>query len=62
MLSTIVAPELNPLLTVADHVDVKITEADVTLRVRLRCPGVAARLDEDALSRPGDVRAPAAPA
>ena len=32
MLSTIVAPELNPLLTGADHVDVKSTEADVTLR------------------------------
>ena len=32
MLSTIVAPELNPLLTGADHVDVKITEADMTLR------------------------------
>jgi hypothetical protein len=27
MLSTVVAPELNPLLTGADHVDVKITEA-----------------------------------
>ena len=32
MLSTIVAPELNPLLTGANHVDVKCTEADVTLR------------------------------
>ena len=32
MPSAIVAPELNPLLTVADHVDVKIAEADVTLR------------------------------
>jgi hypothetical protein len=32
MLSTIVAPELNPLLTGADHIDVKSTEANVTLR------------------------------
>jgi uncharacterized protein DUF2867 len=32
MLSTIVAPELNSLLAGADHVDVKITEADLTLR------------------------------
>lgn len=32
MLSTIVAPELKPLLTGADHVDVKSTEADLTLR------------------------------
>ena len=32
MLSTIVAPELNPLLAGADHVDVKSTEADLTLR------------------------------
>jgi len=32
MRSTVVAPELNPLLTGADHVDVKITEADMTLR------------------------------
>jgi hypothetical protein len=32
MLSTIVAPELNPLLTGADHVDVKSAEANLTLR------------------------------
>ena len=32
MLSTIVPPELNPLIAGADHVDVKITEADLTLR------------------------------
>ena len=32
MLSTMVAPELNSLLAGADHVDVKITEADLTLR------------------------------
>ena len=30
--ATVVAPELNSLLTGADHVDVKITEANVTLR------------------------------
>ena len=32
MLSTVVAPELNPMLTGADHVDVKITKANMTLR------------------------------
>ena len=32
MLFTIDAPELNPLLTGADHVDVRSTESDVTLR------------------------------
>jgi Protein of unknown function (DUF2867) len=30
--ATVVAPELNPLLAGADHVDVKITEANATLR------------------------------
>ena len=29
---SILAPELNPLLTGADHIDVKSTEADVSLR------------------------------
>jgi hypothetical protein len=32
MLPTIEAPELNPLLAGADHVDVKSTEVDATLR------------------------------
>ena len=32
MPSTIVAPELSPLLTGANHVDVKTTEANLTLR------------------------------